>query len=229
MWKSIFSGATLLIAALSWGQSTQAVENLLNQDSLPKFRVRSLSVNYNALRAGETVLNKPRNGQEIQGELAVHKFNLTFDYGNQKSERGADYSYVSDGTYFRAGIDVNMSANWQDGNMVGMGLRYGQAMFDEQAVFTKSLVDVDGNTFFEQNIDLSNPKTKAQWGELVFKMRGVIWKNFYTGYTMRLQFAMRTDATDSELRSFDIPGYGKTTKNNSFGFDYYVGWRFNFD
>ncbi len=229
MWKSTFSGVLLVVGCLAFGQSTQSIQNLLSQDSLPKYRLRSFSVNYNVLRLGETMLNQPRNGQEIQGELAIHKFNITVDYGTQKTQRGEDYSYTNDGSYWRAGIDVNMSANWQDGNMVGMGLRYCQATFDENTTVIQRLEDVEGNVFFEQSIDLSNPNVSAQWAELVFKMRGKIWKNLYTGYTMRFQFFMNTDVGDSELRPFDIPGYGKTTKPNSFGFDYYVGWRFNFN
>ena len=229
MLKSIFSGILILAGSVLNAQSTQPIEDLLQQDSVLKIKVYSFHINSNVLRLGETLLNNPRNGQEIQGELAIHKFYVTMDFGTQKSRRGDDYVYSNDGSYWRAGLDVNMSANWQDGNMIGMGLRYGRASFDEYTSFTKSVYDTDGNVFFEQNIDLTNPNASAQWAEIVFKMRGKIWKNFYTGYTMRFQFFMNTNTTGSELRTFDIPGYGKITKPNSFGFDYYIGWRFNFD
>lgn len=222
MWKYIFS--LLLLVSLSvtaqTGEDIGITEDLFVNDSLPKFRIRSITANYNVMRFAENVLDKPRTSQEIQGELNIHKFYLVGDLGFETTDR---LGYESEGTYWRAGLDVNLSAAWEEGQFIGLGLRVAQANFSDQALVTRTLVDES-----ELLVNLANDNLKAQWAELVFKIRGKIAGNIYTGYTMRYQFFLNYDKYPEELRPFDVPGYGKTKRPNSFQFDYYIGWRFNF-
>ncbi len=223
MWKYIFSLFILTgsIASAQTDAEVEAVENLLVQDTLPKFRVRSLTANYNVFRMAENILNKPRTSNEIQGELGIHKFFVVADFGTESTKR---LGYEMEGTYWRAGLDVNLSSAWQEGQFIGLGLRVANASFSDQAEITRILVDDS-----EMVVNLSNENLKAQWAELVFKIRGKIAGNLYTGYTMRYQFFLNYDPYPEELRPFDVPGYGKTKRPNSFQFDYYIGWRFSFD
>lgn len=212
---------------MAWGACAQTEQAQRVLDSLsesrPKFMPRSLQLNYNVLRMGEVILAKPQQSQEIQAELGIHKFFLVADFGTSTILRGDEYTYQNDGTYWRVGADVNMSKSWQE-NMIGLGLRYCQAQFSDRATFERELLD--GST---QIFDLNNPDLRSRWAELVFKMRVKLWKGLSTGYTMRYQFFEYTPGLeDSQLRPFDIPGYGKTNRPNSFQFDYYVGWRFDF-
>lgn len=223
MWKFTFSWL-LIIALNAHGQDAgEIVSGLLDTDTLPKYRVRSVSANFNVMRFGENLLNKPRNSYEVQGELGIHKFFLTGDFGFEETVR---QTYSSNGSYWRIGLDANMSAKWEEGNMIGIGLRYARANFSDQAVFSQTLLDGNDDPVLVQQIELSNDNLQARWGELIFKMRGAIHKNLYMGYTMRYQFYMILSPYPEELRPFDVPGYGKTRRPNSFQFDYYVGWRF---
>ena len=49
-------------------------------------------------------------------------------------------------------------------------------------------------------------------------------KFFWMGFTARYKFGLSTDAPRG-LIPYDIPGYGKTFKNSTWGFNYYVMFR----
>ena len=221
MWKCIFSLIVLSAHFLHAQEEEKVVVEILNVDTLPKYRIRSVEFNYNLMRFGENLLNKPRVSQEFQGELGVHKYFLVLDLGSEKTTREG---YSMEGNYWRVGMDANLSAAWEDGNMIGLGLRYAKANFSDRASISRTLDDSS-----EIQIPLANENLSARWGELVFKIRGKVYKNLYTGYTMRYQFFKLVTPYPEELRPFDIPGYGKTKRPNSFQFDYYIGWRFSFD
>ncbi len=224
MWKFIFSGILLVSTFGLVGQEPEIV--LLEQG--PAFSFRYLQANYNSFRLAQSILSGPKNSQEIQVELGIHKkFTVVADIGQASTIRGKTYNYESHGTYWRAGIDANMSSDPESGNFIGMGIRYARASFNDKISYDKSTDDWEGETL-EQNLNYSNPKLESEWVELVFKMRVKIWKQLYTGYTLRYQFFNQLNNGNETLNTFDIPGYGKTTIANSFGFDYYVGWRMNF-
>jgi len=223
MWKYIFS---LLLLAVVFSSSAQTEEDLglsedlFSLDSLSKYRIRSITVNYNLMRMAENVLDKPRTSNEINAEMNIHKFFIVADFGTETTRR-LDYSM--DGTYWRAGLDVNLSSAWEEGQFIGLGLRYAQANFSDEGSVRRTLADDS-----ELLVNLSNDDITAQWAELIFKIRGKIGGNIYTGYTMRYQFFLNYDPYPEALRPFDVPGYGKTRRPNSFQFDYYIGWRFSF-
>lgn len=220
MWKFIFSLVFFIGYSLNAQEAGELVDRLLDRDSLPKFRVRSVQFNANVLRLGENWLDKPRTSSELQVEVGIHKFFLVADFGDEETVRSA---YGMSGNYWRTGIDLNLSEAWEDGNLIGLGVRYARASFSDVAVIIRSHEDV----VFER-VELSNPDLTARWAELVFKIKGKLYKNIYTGYTMRYQFWELVSPTPRELRPFDIPGFGKTKRPNSFQFDYYIGWRFSF-
>ena len=206
----------------------QETPSLVTIDEGPKFYLRSFEANYNILRLSQNLLSKHKTSQELQVELGIHKkYSLVADLGYAKTNRGKTYDYESKGSYWRVGIDANMSSDVESGNFIGMGLRYARANFEDRISYDQTTLDKNGNTLV-QGLTYTNSKLTSDWMELVFKMRVNVWKQFYTGYTLRYQFFNQLDGADNELQTFDIPGYGKTTQPNSFGFDYYLGWRINF-
>jgi hypothetical protein len=48
-----------------------------------------------------------------------------------------------------------------------------------------------------------------------------VWKIFWLGYTGRLKFALHTNATD-EMLPHDVPGFGISDKETTWGFTYYL-------
>ena len=100
-------------------------------------------------------------------------------------------------------------------------MRYARASFEDELTFTSD------QGFGEQTFNVSNAKLNARWIEVVFGLRGKIVSNLYTGFTMRWQFARKING-EGELKTFDIPGFGKTRRENSTAFDYYFMWRIPF-
>lgn len=221
MWKYIFSIAILVCVQAQAQDASNFVEEILEMDTLPKYRMRSVQIGANLMRLGENLLDKPRTSGEFQVELGVHKFFLVADLGAVKTSRG---EYSMEGNYWRVGVDANMSAAWDEGQMIGLGVRIAGAKFSDQATITRTIADG-----LDQTILLSNSDLQTTWAELVFTVKGELSKNLYTGYTMRYQVFQNYKSYPAELRPFDIPGYGKTTLANSVQFDYYIGWKFKFD
>ena len=207
---------------------TQESELPMLFDEEPAFSFRYLQANYNALRLVQNVVKEPKSSQELQVELGVHKkYTLVGDFGFAKVNRGETYSYKSQGKFWRAGIDVNMSGDKESSNFIGVGWRYARTRFDDEIAYDLSIAGGTSEDLI-QNIRFENPKLTSEWMEFVVTMRVKIQKQFYTGYTLRYQFFNQLKYDREELKPFDIPGYGKTNRANSFGFDYYVGWRINF-
>ena len=185
MWRYIFSGFLIYTAVTA---RTQETPDLIILDEEPSIAFRYLQVNYNALRFTENILNKPKTSQELQMEIGFHKkYSLTADIGFANTTRVETYDYSSEGSFWRAGIDVNMSSNTESGNFIGMVLRYARANFEDRINFDQTTLD-RSEMPINQNLTFVNPNLTSEWMELVFKMRVNLWKQFYSGYTMRYQF-----------------------------------------
>lgn len=186
----------------------------------PDFRAHELQLGVNLVRLGRDAFGKGLNTGEVQGSLGLHNYLLALDIGSEKNTRGEDYTYVSDGNYFRLGVDYNFVKDKFNGNIMSLGLRYARAYFDETLNYTYD----DGFGFGEQTVSRQNSDTKARWAELAFNLRGKVVSNLYMGMTLRWQ-VLRKVSGDGELQTYDVPGYGNTKRKNSTQFDYYLAWR----
>ncbi|MEP1096175.1 MAG: DUF6048 family protein [Cyclobacteriaceae bacterium] len=184
----------------------------------PKLGFHEAKFGVNLLRSGRTLLGSGKDMHEGELALAFNSWNYVFDFGTEKNERSGTYSYENSGTYFRAGVDRNFVQNPAKGNVLALGLRYARASFDDQLSYTLD------NGFGAQDIDLSNTDLKARWMELNFTLRGKIVSQLYTGFTLRWKFSRKVSG-EGLLKTFDIPGFGNTKRENATSFDYYLMWR----
>ncbi|GAB4233395.1 MAG: hypothetical protein Tsb0034_06620 [Ekhidna sp.] len=217
MWRFIFS--LILI-----GYTTSLVAQ--DRPQLPKekvsFKPHDIKVGLNAIRTGRTMFGTDIQTYEVQGILALHQFNLVADLGSEKNTRGESFGYESSGNYFRIGTDWNFVKDRPSGNILSLGLRYARAYFKDELVFSGD------QGFGEQTFAYANPKLRARWFEVTFNLRGKVVSNLYMGFTMRWQ-AFRTLRGEETLKAYEIPGFGKTKRQNSTGFDYYIMWRIPFE
>jgi len=218
MWKYTFSIAMLVFASMAFGQEAP-VEETRNPKS---FRPHELKVGINAIRTGRTLLGSDVTSHEIQAALAIRQVILVADFGLEKNTHGSTYDYENTGSYYRVGIDQNFSKNKSSGTALSLGLRYARATFEDQLIFTSD------QGFGEETFNLRNANLQARWLEVAFSLRGKIVDNLYTGFTMRWQFARKVNG-EGQLKTHDIPGFGKTRRQNSTAFDYYFMWRIPFD
>jgi hypothetical protein len=167
-----------------------------------------------------TQTDKSFSGYEVNADIDFYRYFLTMDVGKWERTLSSDMDeYANDGKYMRIGVDINMLKKDPEKNMFFFGLRYGWGTYSE--TFSASIIDpvygLGTNTY-------SNTDIKAQWGELTTGLRVKMWKFFWMGYTARYKFALNTSET-GEFTSYDVPGYGKTAKSATWGFNYQLLFR----
>ncbi|WP_420317177.1 DUF6048 family protein [Ekhidna sp.] len=217
MLKYIFSISLFVIGASVFCQS----ENPQEIKGPSKFKPHELKIGLNAIRSGRTFSANDLTTHEIEAALAMGQFILIMDYGIEERQRGESFNYQNKGSFYRLGFDRNFTKDKESGNALTLGLRYARASFEDQMSFTAD------QGFGEQTYVLENNELSARWLEVAFGIRGRVVSNLYMGFTLRWQFARKING-EGELKTYDIPGFGKTRRQNSTAFDYYLMWRIPF-
>lgn len=217
MLKYIFSISTLVFSLNVLGQPAAPPKEKEPVD----FRPYEVKIGLNAIRSGRAFFGSGLTSHEVEAALAIHRYNVVIDYGVEEHQRGETFDYENKGSYYRVGIDRNFSKDKESGNVLSLGLRYARANFEDQMTYTAD------HGFGEQTYLLANNDLTARWLEVAFGLRGKVVSNLYMGFTMRWQFSRKING-EGELKTYDIPGFGKTSRQNSTAFDYYLMWRIPF-
>lgn len=205
----------LFVAFGALGQSPQdtvAIDTVKN-----KFLPTGVRVGFDAISATKARFQDNFRGWEFAGDIDFNRYFVTLEYGHSARDLSSDSaSYSNDGNYWRAGIDVNFLTKDPDRNVFFLGARYGRSRFSESL----SVVRVDpvwgelSDTFYHSG-------ASASWIELTSGLKVKIWKMFWMGYTGRLKFALSTKGS-REMLPYDVPGFGRTDKETTWGFTYYL-------
>lgn len=176
-----------------------------------------IRVGTDALALVKSDLQDNFKGWEVSGDVDFYRYYLTFDYGTWQRTYSADSAdYDNDGTYWRVGADVNFLMKDLEKNMFFVGARYARANFNEEM----TIIDRD-DIWGDFNGTYKNENVNARWLELTTGIRVKIWKFIWMGYTARFKFGLKTDQGGVML-PHDIPGYGRTNKETTWGFNYLV-------
>ena len=181
------------------------------------------------IRIGTDVLSLVRSsvkddfkGWEANADVDFYRYHLAVDYGtwgrSYRSSLPEDDSaaYDNDGRYWRIGADVNFLLKDPDRNIFFIGLRYGRSSFSEvMTIRSKDLV------WGELERTYHNPSVTSRWVELTTGIKVKIYKIIWLGYTARFKFWLKNSG-DSEMIPHDVPGYGRTNKENTWGFNYQI-------
>ena len=163
------------------------------------------------------------NGWEVNADVDFNRYFLALDYGNWGRTYDTDSAdYNNNGRYWRAGIDVNFLLKDPDRNMFFIGLRYGRSAFSENL----KLISYDP-VWGSISRDYSNERVKSRWLELTTGIRVKMWKMIWMGYTARFKFGLKSKG-DTQMLPHDVPGYGRTDKDNYWGFNYQIFIRIPF-
>lgn len=189
-----------------------------------KFYPRAFRVGTDVISLGKTMTMATFTGWEMNGDVDFGKYYFAFDYGSWGKDKTLPDSgfYHNSGTYWRAGVDVNLLKKDPDRNMFFLGFRYGRSSFNELT----GIYYTDPH-FGEIQKILANTNMTAGWGELVLGLRVKMWKQFWMGYTARLKFALSTHG-DTEFKNYDVPGYGLSANQLYWGFNYQIFWSIPF-
>lgn len=181
------------------------------------------------IRIGTDVLSLVRNhldesfaGWEVSADVDFYRYYLAFDIGRwERNFTTATEQYNNNGSYWRAGVDVNFLKKDPEKNMLFLGARYASGAFDEHLTFALDDLWTSGTTSY------SNVNTKASWAEITGGLRIKLWKALWVGYTARYKFGLNTKET-SNMVPHDVPGFGKTNKTATWGFNYQILFRVPF-
>lgn len=198
--------------ALAQNDSTVRADTVRN-----KFFPTGIRVGTDVISLVKSRIQDNFEGWEVQGEIDFSRYYLALEYGRWGRNLGSDSAtYANQGTFWRAGIDVNFLAKDPDRNVFFLGARYGRSVFTESMGIQRHdpVWGILADNFYHTDVN-------AWWIELTSGLRVRIWKVFWLGYTGRFKFALSTDGTE-EMIPHDVPGFGRTNKETTWGFNYYL-------
>ena len=216
--KYILSSAFVLLILSAQAQDEKAEGDTLKTKSIQK--PTGVRIGTDLIAIGKTAFDSSLSGWELNADVDFGRYYLALDYGSWSRKDSLDNGYyTNDGRYFRAGVDINFLLNDPDKNMFFLGFRYGRSAFREQLNYETTLAD-----FGVIQKSISNKNASAGWGELTTGLRVKIWKYIWMGYTARMKFSPSVSG-NAEMETYDIPGFGKTSKSIYWGFNYQLFWR----
>lgn len=157
------------------------------------------------------------DGWELNADADIGRYYVALDYGYWARDfQRPEEQYENHGTYYRFGVDVNFLTKDPDKNMFFIGGRYGHSRFSERLDVSK--VDSLWGPLVKTS---KNDHINGSWFELTTGIRVKIWKMIWMGYTARFKFGLNTNESGEMLPS-DVPGFGRTDKEATWGFNYQI-------
>lgn len=156
-------------------------------------------------------------GWEVAADVDFNRYLLAVEMGNWGRNFASDSStYRNSGNYWRVGIDVNFLTKDPDRNVFFLGGRYGKSVFTESMTVMRHdpVWGLLADNFYHSDVN-------ANWIELTAGLKVKIWKVIWLGYTARFKFALSADGTE-EMMPADIPGFGRTDSEVTWGFNYNI-------
>ena len=159
-----------------------------------------------------------------------NRFILTADVGYSdivSVKQPNVFSYENKGLYARVGLDYNLMHRKFKDNAIFIGLRYGQASFEHKLTYNLDSTVWSADPTLPGSITKEEKGMKVSWVEFTTGLRVRIWKSFYTGYTLRVQF--RTSLKDGEIISAkELPGFGSNNASSNLRFNYHIFYQLPF-
>lgn len=232
-----FPSLLALLFSLSVEQTyAQVSEDSVQQRVRKDFAPSVLRVGISLNDLVRTLSNSQDTRYSVQADLALDRYMIVVDYGrsettleNDPTRPGSDpYSFSSQGSYFRAGVDVNLLKDRErdnylaDENIIFFGLRFARAQIDETISF-----ETNDPVWGTGTINQNNNGLGIIWAEMTAGVKVSVFKNIYLGYNLRFKF-LRTFSEETALVPYQVPGFGRGSRETTFGFDYYLFYRIPF-
>jgi hypothetical protein len=194
------------------------------EDSLKKekknFFPTGIRVGTDVISLIRTPTDNSFSGYEFNADVDFYRYYLAVELGKWERTFSTDEeAYTNEGDYMRVGVDYNFLKKDPDKNMFFFGVRYGWGTYSE--VFSTVISDP---VWTNQTITYTNNDVKASWGELTTGLRVKMFKFFWMGYTARYKFGLNTNEPNG-FTSYDVPGYGKSESQPTWGFNYQILFR----
>ncbi len=186
-------------------------------------RINGLRIGLNIVPVVNSYLDSVQNNYEVSFDYEVYnKYYAVLEGGFQNlSINKPEYSYNSNGQFFRLGVDYNsMKTAINEYHMSFVGLRYAFSNFSQE---------FPGLTLHDSYWgDFSSSVTKESrsfhWVELAGGMRGELMKNFFIGWSIRVRVPISKIA-NFEFLPYSIPGYGNPKSNPAMDINYSIYYK----
>jgi hypothetical protein len=211
LFNILFIGAT----SVAFGQST--ADSVKIDSVRNRYLPTGIRIGTDLLALVRSQVKDDFKGWEVNADVDFYRYHLAVDYGSWgRTYRSDSADYDNDGRYWRIGADANFLLKDPDRNIFFIGLRYGRASFSE-IMTIRSNDPIWGSI----NQRYENPAVTSRWLELAAGIKVKIYKIIWLGYTARFKFGLKNKG-ESEMLVHDIPGYGRTNKETTWGFNYQV-------
>jgi len=155
-------------------------------------------------------------------ETDISNYSIMVEGGHQEfAEVNNNVDYSMSGNFLRLGPNVNFLKTDRFLNSFSFGLRYTWSSFDEKVI---GIVKEDNWGEVPVNFDIKN--NKSQWVEMTTGVKVRLWKGLFTGYIFRFRFVRWGSEPDVPFDPYYVPGYGLADRTSTWGFRYYVLYRF---
>lgn len=160
-------------------------------------------------------------GFEINGDYRItERLYIAGELGNEeRTLTNEALSSTAKGSYFKAGIDINLYRNWLNmDNMIYAGFRVGASTFS-QTLNNYNIYDVN-NQYFGQPFSVETPQEfdglSAIWGELIFGLKAEVLTNLYMGLNLQLK-VLASESGPDNFENLYIPGFNRTYDSGRIG------------
>lgn len=226
MWKYIVS-LWILCPMLLMAQEQDQVQDSVTSFKLPRikpdFRPSAVRFGTDLYSIGNTIVENGERTFEVQGDIDFHRYFATFELGIQDTDLvGANFNYSGTGSYYRVGIDMNLTPFNPDRNTIFLGMRYARSRFQETLNY-----DASDSVWQDVQLEESHEGMSSRWLEITGGMKVRVWQNLSIGYIIRYKIFRKINGVP-ELDNYIVPGYGLARKNTNMGFGFYVHYRLPF-
>ena len=159
---------------------------------------------------------------EFTAEVDISNYLLVFETGYQEfAERNDNVDYAMNGNFSRIGPAVNFLSRDKDLNSFTFGLRYAWASFNETVTGS-----VEEDNWGAVPVDFDIRNNTSRWFEMTTGVKVRLWKGLFAGYIFRFRFGRGGSVPEVPFEPYFVPGYGLAARTSTWGFRYYVLYRF---
>lgn len=216
---------TISLFALLMLCATTAVsqEEFTNKDTIVVKQKYGLRLGGDLSKLARSFIDDTYKGFEIVGDYRfTNKLYLAGELGVEERMLTNDYLDVTtSGSYFKAGVDYNLYANWLDmENMIYAGFRIGASTFKQTL---NSYTIYNTNQYWQAPFKVDQSQQfnglTALWTELIIGIKAETLNNLYIGLNVQLKGRL-TDKKPGDFENLYIPGFNRTYDSGRFGMGY---------
>jgi len=209
--------------------STQAqVQDTITNTSKRRNNTYGLRAGLDLKKITQTILDDNYQGFEVVADYRLtKKLYIAGEIGIEKnSDQENSVSITADGSYIKAGIDVNVYKNLLGmRNLIYVGTRYGFATFSQN--LDEFSIATEDSFFPTQQIPgtLNESGLTTHWIDFLAGVKVEVLDNLFLGFSVSVQYKFLEDKPEG-FDNLYIPGFGTTNDFSDFsaGFSYFISY-----